>query len=60
MSSVIIGDKAFLSECVEITEHHRKNFSRMIYRQNCFILCCRQIICHKLSEFYSVFEKLIA
>jgi len=60
VSWVTIDDKVFPPECAEVTEHRPKNFGRMIYRQDYFVSFCRQIIRHKLSEFYSKLEKLIA
>ncbi|RIK71848.1 hypothetical protein DCC62_21415 [candidate division KSB1 bacterium] len=46
-----IGDKVFPPKCAEVTEHRRKNFGRMIYRQNYFESSCRQIILHNFQNF---------
>ncbi len=60
-NSVTIGDKVFPPKCAEVTEHRRKKtlagwfIGRIILNRS-----ADKLFCHKLSEFYSNFERLMA
>jgi len=59
--SVSLGGKAFPPKYAEVTESRRRNYGRMICRQNHFKSFCHEItLPKKFSVFYFEFEKLIA